>query len=175
MTYVPATQRDLFNTLVAMHAAQNPAGEADSRRVLSEFVSAIQAEQRETDLYSHYAYRPEVVAEVAVLLSEESDWKEIADWCGGHIHTSQDPSGEYTSSILLPNGDYATNGWWIALQHDGTFRARAVLEQPTRSSIIDIQIEAIRSIGSSDPDLAIANLVLEQNAIAHRAHMELSE
>ncbi|WP_159600247.1 hypothetical protein [Agromyces humi] len=76
------------------------------------------------------AFRPEAVAEIAVLLSEDADWEQIAEWCGGHIHTAQDPSGEYISTIVLPNGEHAAENSWITLDHEGRFRVRWEVRQP---------------------------------------------
>lgn len=80
------------------------------------------------------AYRPEVVAEVAVHLSEESDWEAIAAWCSGTIRSSGLPSGDYVSYIDLPGGDSACEGSWITLDHHGVFRVRAVLDPPSALS-----------------------------------------
>lgn len=86
----------------------------------------------------HKAYRPEVVAEIAVQLSEEADWQQIAAWCGGRLRHSSDPSGEWSAYIDIPadrsatgRAECACQGMWITLGHDGKFRCRAEIDQPT--------------------------------------------
>jgi len=90
------------------------------------------SEQREIDLAMHRAYRPEVVAEVAVHLGSHEDWDEIVRWCGGRIETNQDPSGEYVSCLVLPNGEAGSEQSWLVLTHDGEFHIRAEVQAPAQ-------------------------------------------
>lgn len=90
------------------------------------------AENTQYHLDMHRAYRPEVVAEIAVEVSEEMDWAAVAAWCGGRIETSeQGDSGEYGSSIVIPGcRDAAGVGSWITLDHAGRFRVRTEVMGP---------------------------------------------
>ena len=92
-------------------------------------------EKIDVDRAMHEAFRPEVVAEVAVLVCDEMDWQPVADWCGGTIGSTQDPSGEYTSSLTIPGVGSAGEGQWIVQRHDGTFAIRATLEGPSAESV----------------------------------------
>ena len=92
-------------------------------------------EKIDVDRAMHEAFRPEVVAEVAVLVSDEMDWQAVADWCGGTIGSAQEPSGEYTSSITIPGVGDAYQGMWIVQRHDLTFAIRATLEGPSAESV----------------------------------------
>ena len=92
-------------------------------------------EKIDVDRAMHEAFRPEVVAEVAVLVCDEMDWQAVADWCGGTIGSTQDPSGEYTSSLTIPGVGSAGEGQWIVQRHDGTFAIRATLEGPSAESV----------------------------------------
>jgi len=112
-----------------------PAGDPIPRAEVQRLIEAAVAEQRDMDLAMHQAYRPEVVAEVAVHLDDEASWEAIAAWCGGTIHNTQDPSGEYTSVIEIPDVGVAWNGSWITQRLDGAFVIRAVVEGPTPETI----------------------------------------
>ena len=92
---------------------------------------ALQAE-REHHLAMHEAFRPEAVAEIAVHLGSHEDWDHIAAWCGGRIENIEDAcgSGEYSSQIVLPDGQAAFEQSWITLDHQGTFRVRHTVEGP---------------------------------------------
>lgn len=92
-------------------------------------------EKIDVDRAMHEAFRPEVVAEVAVPVCDEMDWQAVADWCGGTIDSVQDPSGEYTSSIAIPGVGEAYQGMWIVQRHDLTFAIRATLEGPSAESV----------------------------------------
>ena len=81
------------------------------------------------------AFRPEVVAEVAVLVCDEMDWQAVATWCGATISSSSDMSGEYHSTIDIPGVGSAREGQWIIQRHDGTFAIRATLEGPSAESV----------------------------------------
>lgn len=104
----------------------------------------IRADQRAEDLALHLAFRPEVVAEVAVPLSDESDWEKIAAWCGGTIGSSEaGDSGEWDSWIAIPGADQvATSRSWIVKRHDGTFDVRLEVEEPSEKSLAQIKAEA---------------------------------
>lgn len=99
---------------------------------LAEEVRQMLAEQEEYHLAMHRAYRPEVVAEVAVHLGSHESWEDLAEWCGGRIVTSQDPSGEYVSDLVLPNGERGGDWAWLVLNHAGEFHFRAEVAEPTR-------------------------------------------
>lgn len=86
--------------------------------------------EREHGLAMHRAFRPEVVAEIAVHLGSHENWDTIAQWCGGRIETTRDPSGEYSSYIRLPDGQTAFERSWLTLDHAGHFRVREVVEGP---------------------------------------------
>lgn len=111
----------------------------DDVQALRDRVAELEAELADVLLQIEYhkAFRPEVVAEVAVELTEEADWDEVATWCGGGIQTFQDPSGEYTSYIIIPGSrtesgraEWVPQGMWITLDHDGKFRVRHTIGQP---------------------------------------------
>lgn len=106
------------------------------------------AEQSEMDLAMHKAYRPEVVAEVAVHLSEETDWDAVAKWCGGTIRTGQEPSGEYVSDMHIPGVGTAWQGAWIVQRHDRTFAIRAEVEGPSAESVAAL---AAARAGGAEP------------------------
>lgn len=94
-------------------------------------------EQETHDLAMHYAYRAEVVAEIAVHLSDEDGWDGIAKWCGGEIGSGPDgtDSGEYFSWITLPSGERAATGMWIVKRIDGTFAARYEVDEPDEETL----------------------------------------
>jgi len=92
-------------------------------------------EQIDVDRAMHEAYRPEVVAEVAVHLGDDTDWDAIAAWCGGTIGSTQDPSGEYTPGLTIPGVGEACEGMWIVQRHDLTFAIRAELTGPSAESV----------------------------------------
>lgn len=106
--------------------------------------SQVRADQEADDLAAHLAYRPEVVAEVAVPLSDESDWEKIAAWCGGTIGSSEaGDSGEWDSWIRIPGvNEVATNRSWIVKRHDGTFDVRLEVEEPSEKSVAQIKADA---------------------------------
>ena len=107
-------------------AADVPALLAEVRRL---------REKIDVDRAMFEAFRPEVVAEVAVLVCDEMDWQAVATWCGGTIDSTQGPSGEYTSTIDIPGVGSACEGMWIVQRHDGTFAIRATLEGPSAESV----------------------------------------
>ena len=83
----------------------------------------------------HEAYRPEVAAEIAVQLTDDADWPEIARWCGGRLDGETLPSGDYSSWINV-GGERAGEGAWITLGHDGVFRVRWSLDGPERADLV---------------------------------------
>ena len=105
-------------------------GEGEDQRVLAAHDERVRAEQRAVDLAMHEAYRAEVVAETAVALGDQSDWEQVAAWCGGTISGAQDPSGEYASLIEIPGVGAAGEGSWIVRRLDGTFAIRATVDGP---------------------------------------------
>lgn len=113
------------------------------RRAALTAVRQIRDSGEEVGLAMHRAYRPEVVAETAVPLGEDSDWEQIAQWCGGTIGSAPDgtDSGEWTSWIALPNGESAFSGMWIIKALDGTFSTRYAVAEPDETSLL--QAEAI--------------------------------
>lgn len=106
-------------------------------------IQRVRDETAEMHLALHRGFRPEVVSEVSVPLSEEADWEAIAKWCGGTIHSGPDgtDSGEWGSSIELPNGDVAANGMWISKGLDGAFTARTAVQEPDETTLL--QAEAV--------------------------------
>lgn len=110
-------------------------------RLAHEHAPALVAEVRrlrekiDVDRAMHEAFRPEVVAEVAVLVCDEMDWQAVADWCGGTVGSTQDPSGEYTSYLTIPGVGPAFEGMWIVQRHDLTFAVRATLDGPSAESV----------------------------------------
>lgn len=106
-------------------------------------IQKVKDDTEEVSLAMHHAYRPEVVAEVSVPLGEESDWEQIAKWCGGTIDSGPDgtDSGEWTSWITLPSGEEAVSGMWITKGLDGTFRARHEVAEPDETTLR--QVEAL--------------------------------
>ena len=96
-------------------------------------------EDLEMERLMHQAYRAEVVAEIAVQVTEDCDWDELAKWVGGSIGSAQEMSGEYRSWINVPanrthDGKPASAGCgeWITLGHDGKFRVRYAVDPPER-------------------------------------------
>ncbi|WP_293785012.1 hypothetical protein [uncultured Aeromicrobium sp.] len=102
----------------------------------------VRAEQREIDLAMHQAYRPEVVAEVAVYLGDDADWDGIARWCGGDIETGRDISDEYYSWIVIPGFGQVHQGQWLMKHHDGSWSVRTEVEGPSAQSLESIRAEA---------------------------------
>lgn len=92
------------------------------------------ASQDELDLAMHHAYRPEVVAEVAVELTEDADWERIAAWCGGTVDSGPDgtDSGEWTSWLTIPDVGVAARNQWITQRHDLTFAIRDIVAAPSQ-------------------------------------------
>lgn len=86
------------------------------------------------ELAMERAYQPTIAAAVAVHLFEEADWEATAAWCAGTITNEQLPSGDYTSSIAIPNVGCATDGDWIVLDLDGSFSIHRELRAPTPTS-----------------------------------------
>jgi len=107
-------------------------------------------EELENQRLMHKAYRPEVVAEIAVQLTEDADWQEIATWCGGTLRHSSDSSGEVTTYLDLPGVGSVCQGMWITLDHDGRFRARAEIAAPSpdveRAERTDTVADALRAL-----------------------------
>ncbi|MFB7890322.1 hypothetical protein ACFCZ3_19950 [Cellulosimicrobium cellulans] len=114
---------------------------AEFDRGLAAHDDAVRQEQRELDLALHRAYRPEVVAEVAVALGDHSDWEQIAAWCGGKIVNEQDPSGEYASLIEIPGVGAAGEDSWIVQRLDGTFAIRATVVGPDGDTLDRVRAE----------------------------------
>ena len=123
----PAEQRDVR----AAFERDKWAGKWDS---LPTAIDRLLGDRAALHLAMHHAYRPEVVAEIAVNLSDHDSWDHLAAWCGGRIDTSQDPSGEHHSVLVLPNGDVGGEGSWLVLTHDGEFRIRYEVAAPTITS-----------------------------------------
>lgn len=125
---LPAQHRDL----VAAFERDRWAGEWNS---LPTAIERVLTEQRDMDYDMHLAYRPEVVAEIAVRLDEEHDWEATAKWCGGTLRNAEvADSGEYESYIDIPGVGAAWQGSWITLDHDGRFRIRTEVDGPERPS-----------------------------------------
>ncbi len=93
-------------------------------------IDRLLAQREEYHLAMHRAYRPEVVAAVAVHLGSHEDWQHLAEWCGGTIHNESDPSGEYSSFITLPNGEVGGDWAWLVLNHEGEFHFHTEVEAP---------------------------------------------
>ena len=104
----------------------------------------VRAEQREIDLEMHHAYRPEVVAEVAVYLGDDADWDGIAAWCGGDIETGRDVNDEYYSWIVIPGFGPVHQGQWLVKHHDGSWSVRAEVEAPSEQSLATLRAEGER-------------------------------
>lgn len=116
-------------------------------------VEDLLSQQRDEDLAMHHAYRPEVVAEVAVHLGSHEDWNHIANWCGGEIHHGSDPSGEGYSWITLPNGEQGGDWAWLVLNHAGEFHFRTEVEAPSLPPAEPLReqvTEALRQAFSGD-------------------------
>lgn len=116
---------------------------ANRRRAALAALRKVRESAEEMGLALYRAYRPEVVAEVAVALGEDSDWEAIAKWCGGAIGSGPDgtDSGEWTSWIDLPNGESAVAGMWIIKTLGGTFSTRIEVAEPDESTLL--QAEAV--------------------------------
>lgn len=89
------------------------------------------------------AYRPEVVCEVAVRLSEEADWAAIAEWCGAEVKSSSDgtDSGEWMSWLELPDGTTFSENTWVVKGYDGGFKTRWEVLEPDADTLR--QVEAV--------------------------------
>lgn len=114
------------------------------RVALKRKISADREGQRVEDMQIHWAYRPEVVAEVAQQLTYEANWDEIAEWIGGEIITGQDPSGEHHSLIQIPNVGVASEGDFIIKRHDGSFDIRQHVAAPSEDSLASLKVQALR-------------------------------
>lgn len=101
----------------------------------------IRDDASESSLALHYAYRPEITAEVSVPLGEDFNWKQIAKWCGGTVHSGPDgtDSGEWTSWIALPSGEMVTSSMWITKGIDGQFRARHEVAEPDETTLLQAE------------------------------------
>lgn len=144
--YTPS-EDDMRGQYVAkrMHdGATRTHAEQEYRRWLIAHDARVCEEQREIDLAMHHAYRPEAVAEIAVCLDDDVDWDRIATWCGARIETTQDPSGEYTSVLVLGNRDVAARGMWIVKRLDGTYSVRAEVADPDASTLARVRRDAAR-------------------------------
>lgn len=99
----------------------------------AEVAEKARADEREIGHAMHLAYRPEVVAEVAVSVHEECDWDRIAAWCDGKADSGPDgtDSGEWHSWIDVPGVGPAFAGMWIVKRHDGTFALRYEVAEPS--------------------------------------------
>lgn len=117
-------------------------GDGEDELVLAAHEKRVRAEQQEIDLALHQAYRAEVVAETAVALGDQSDWEQVAAWCGGTITGAQDPSGEYVSLIEIPGVGVAGEGSWIVQRLDGTFAVRATVDGPDGDTLERVRTEA---------------------------------
>lgn len=126
---MPDTSWQAERCLIENHDARLAA--APTETDIQRRIAAAVEEQHQLDLALHQAYRPEVVAEVAVHLSDETDWEPIAKWCGGTISSRQDPSGEYTSTMSIPGVGDAWEGSWTVQRHDLSFGIRAAVEGPS--------------------------------------------
>lgn len=105
-------------------------GDRSTFRAVERIVTQRVAANADYHLAMHQAYRPEVVAEVAVHLGSHEDWDRLVEWTGGRIEPSQDPSGEYTSMLVLPNGEVGGDWAWLVLNHAGEFHFRAEVQPP---------------------------------------------
>lgn len=119
-----------------------------AHNLVAEAKSQAAQEQREVDLAMHHAYRPEVVAEVAVYLGDESDWEGIATWCAGTINSAPDgtPSGEYVSWIDIPDVGKAFDRTWIVQRHDRSFALRTEVEGPSEQSVETLKREGAEGV-----------------------------
>lgn len=128
------------------------------------YVDRLLDEQREVALAMHRAYRPEVTAEIAVNLSEESDWNAIAEWCGGTISGSCDMSGEYISTLDIPGVGTAWMGAWIIQRHDRSFAIRIEVDGPSAESAAALAAAADAYASVWEQDACLAYDTLAQRA-----------
>lgn len=140
--------QDLIDTYVSAEALPDflPQAEIDRihgqrRKAALAAIQKVKDDTEEVSLAMHHAYRPEVVAEVSVPLGEESDWEQIAKWCGGTIGSGPDgtDSGEWTSWITLPSGEEAVSGMWITKGLDGQFHARHEVAEPDETTLRQVE------------------------------------
>lgn len=113
------------------------------REAVKRTIGAEREAQREDDIHLHYAFRPEVVAEVAVQLTGEADWEALAEMVDGWLNTGADLSGEYHSVIEVPGAGAAGEGEWIIKRHDGSWAVRHHIEEPSEDSIAIIKAQAL--------------------------------
>lgn len=135
--------------------------EGDTRRHVAEVAAReARADQAAEDLAMHHAFRPEVVAEVAVAVDDECSWEAIAAWCGGTIKSGPDgtDSGEWVSWIVVPGvSEVAGHGTWIVQRHDLTFDVRIGVEGPSDRSVAQVEGAALRDAAEA---LATRDLLL---------------
>lgn len=119
--------------------------EGDTRRHVAEVTEQeARADQAAEDLAMHHAFRPEVVAEVAVAVDDECSWDAIAAWCGGTVKSGPDgtDSGEWVSWIVIPGvSEVAGHGTWIVQRHDLTFDVRISVEGPSELTTTQLNAE----------------------------------
>lgn len=130
--------RGLDDTDLPATVLHDPAGRTEQ---------AIRDDQRAEDLAMHLAFRPEVVAEIAVAVDDECSWDTIAAWCGGKVESGPDgtDSGEWDSWIVIPGvSEVAVRGTWIVQRHDLTFGVRIGVEGPSARSLAQVKAEALR-------------------------------
>lgn len=120
----------------------------DVRRHVAEVAKReARADQAAEDLAMHHAFRPEVVAEVAVAVDDECSWEAIAAWCGGTIKSGPDgtDSGEWVSWIVIPGvNEVAGHGTWIVQRHDLAFDVRISVEGPSERSVAQVEARVLR-------------------------------
>lgn len=83
-------------------------------------------------------YRKKPVTIEAHQLTDDADWDEIATWCGGELVNHQDPSDEYTTTLVIHTleGDMrADEDDWIIKGVQGEF-------YPCKPEIFDATYEA---------------------------------
>ena len=68
----------------------------------------------------HLKHDPAYTVEAVQLHESDTDWGEVADWCGGDIHVDGSPqTGIY--SVLDLGHDSAVHGDWVVKQAGGWF------------------------------------------------------
>ncbi|MER7280509.1 hypothetical protein ABT369_39330 [Dactylosporangium sp. NPDC000244] len=63
---------------------------------------------------------PSYVVEAVQLHESDTNWAEVADWCGGDVHMDGSPATGIFSVLVVGN-DSGVHGDWIVKQSGGWF------------------------------------------------------
>lgn len=87
----------------------------------------------------------EIVPAVAVQLTDEADWEQLAALCGGELQTGSDPSGEYVTTLTIPGCPNAAGEYdWLVQHQDGSW---SVHSEWTDVAVVPPDVESYVEIG----------------------------